>query len=898
PKRKPRRRGPEVIQPQTKGAYNSNDAIKSHIHGVEVFKKDPKWAKSMRDLGFGSVLAFHPDGLSRGTSVFVSLSDETENKAVLKGKAASHYSFNKGTSTMNYPSSIMGYVALLRQTHMDAEWYAESGNKSFYDESLEAWNSQQDLPQIFDTRGKLNFMRADKLGDEFNKQFIIKGSGDEYQNLDWIKTSNAPIILPLNFPKAYDVSDAYDAMQVSLAQMKHWELAPTNPSALFKAGMTVALTTDGLRNKKEFMSNLKKAIKYGLGEEDAMKALTITPAQLLKVDDRLGSLEEGKLANFVVASGSPFANGTKIYQNWIQGKKYEVNPMPQDEISGNYELKIDDQRYKLSIMGSPDKPKFKVMLNDSIELKSSGSYKDDWISLSFSTDKSNKATIQLSGMKSGKNLKGEGSLGDGSWTSWEATYTSDTKAGKKKPEKKMEKVMDIGEVIYPFVSYGSTTLAETEEILFKNATVWTNESQGIVEGMDVLVKDGKIAKVGKNLKARKAREVDATGKHLSPGVIDEHSHIALSGVNDVATVSAMVRMKDAVDHESINMYRQLSGGVVAAQLLHGSANPIGGQSALVKFRWGQTPDRLLIAGADEYIKFALGENVKRSRSSNSIRYPQTRMGVEQVYMDAFTRAVEYGDAWNKYAKEGGVKPRRDLALEALLEIVNKDRFITCHSYIQSEITMLMRMAEKFGFRVNTFTHILEGYKVADKMAKHGAGGSTFADWWAYKFEVYEAIPHNPSLMTEQGVTVAVNSDNAEMARRLNQEAAKAVKYGGMSEEEALKMVTLNPAKLLHLDKRMGSIKVGKDADIVLWTDNPLSIYAKAEMTLVDGKVMYSMKKDAELRQAIQAERTRLIQKMKAEKKAGGKMQRPYGRPRHSWHCDEILDYQLEASHGH
>ncbi len=892
-------RGPEVIPPQTEGPYNANDAIKSHIDAVEVFEKDEKWAKTMRSLGFAAVLTHHPDGLARGSSALVSLADEEENELVLMARAAAHYSFSKGSSKQNYPSSIMGYMALLRQTQMDADWYEKVGHRQFYDESLEAWNQLEGLPQVFTISGKLNFMRADKIGDEFDRQYIIKGSGDEYQNLDWIKSAQAPIILPLNFPDTYDVSDPYEAIEVSLSQMKHWELAPSNPSRLEEAGIEFALTTEGYKKKSEFMKDLRKAIAHGLSEEKALKALTLTPARLIRAQDRLGSLEKGKLANFIITSDKIFEDKTKIYQNYIQGKKYLVSSMPGEDILGKYRLEVGEEAYDLEISGSPEKPKFKVMANDSTELKAKGNYEDEWLSFSFEADKESGDLVHLSGIKVGKDLKGEGSLTDGTWTSWMARFESSLD-DKSEEEDKKEAPEDLGEVIYPFMSYGSPSLSQTEDILFEDATVWTNEASGVVEGLDVLVRNGKIAKVGENLRPGKARLVNAKGKHLTPGIIDEHSHIALSGVNDVATVSSMVRMKDVVDHESINIYRQLSGGVVAAQLLHGSANPIGGQSALVKFRWGQTPDKLLIEGADEYIKFALGENVKRSRSSNSIRYPQTRMGVEQVYVDAFTRALEYEKNWKAYEAnpKANLLPRRDLALEALLEIINKERFITCHSYVQSEITMLMRVAESFGFRVNTFTHILEGYKVADKMAKHGAGGSTFADWWAYKFEVYEAMPYNPKLMTDQGVVVAVNSDNAEMARRLNQEAAKSVKYGGMSEEEALKMVTLNPAKLLHLDDRMGSIKKGKDADLVLWTDHPLSIYAKAEMTLVDGKVEYSIEKDNQLREAIKAERNRLIQKMRYEKKKGSRTQPPRGEKKHSWHCDEIIDYQVEASHGH
>ncbi|MEO1652621.1 MAG: amidohydrolase family protein, partial [Bacteroidota bacterium] len=417
---------------------------------------------------------------------------------------------------------------------------------------------------------------------------------------------------------------------------------------------------------------------------------------------------------------------------------------------------------------------------------------------------------------------------------------------------------------------------------------WTNEAEGIMEKADVLVKNGKIAQVGKGLSAGGAQVVDGSGKHLTSGVIDEHSHIALTSVNDVATVSSMVRMEDVVDPDDINIYRQLSGGVTAAQLLHGSANPVGGQSAIVKLRWGADPEEMLIKTAKPYIKFALGENVKRSRSSNSIRFPQTRMGVEQVYQDAFTEAKAYDADWKAYQKDprNKSKPRRDLALEAMAEILNGERFISCHSYVQSEINMLMKLAESFDFRVQTFTHILEGYKVADKMKAHGAGASTFSDWWAYKYEVYEAIPYGPILMHNEGVVVAINSDNAEMARRLNQEAAKAVKYGGMSEEDAWKMVTLNPAKLLQLDARMGSIKVGKDADLVLWSDNPLSIYARAEKTIIDGIVYYDLKEDAAKRKKVAEERIRLIQKMSNGKAAAAEAP-PFRGPR-NFHCDDMI----------
>ena len=401
---------------------------------------------------------------------------------------------------------------------------------------------------------------------------------------------------------------------------------------------------------------------------------------------------------------------------------------------------------------------------------------------------------------------------------------------------------------------------------------------------DVLVRDGKIAAIGQNLNARGARVVDATGKHLTAGIIDEHSHIAALAINEAGhNSSAEVTIEDVVDPEDIDIYRNLAGGVTSIQILHGSANPIGGRSAIIKLKWGESADNMIYDNTPKFIKFALGENVKQSNWQSFSRFPQTRMGVEQLYMNYFSRAKEY-DA----KKKSGANIRYDEELEVLAEILNGERFISCHSYVQSEINMLMKVAEKFDFRVNTFTHILEGYKVADKMAAHGVGGSTFSDWWAYKYEVNDAIPYNAAIMAREGVVVAINSDDGEMSRRLNQEAAKTVKYGGMSEEEAWKMVTLNPAKLLHIDDRVGSIKVGKDADLVLWTDNPLSVYAKAEQTYIEGALFFDLTKDASMRAAIQQERNELI-KMMLDDKGGnnGAKRRPGSRPKQRFTCETL-----------
>jgi imidazolonepropionase-like amidohydrolase len=486
------------------------------------------------------------------------------------------------------------------------------------------------------------------------------------------------------------------------------------------------------------------------------------------------------------------------------------------------------------------------------------------------------------------------------WNAAPISFSSKTDV--KTPEKaeKSEKIgpsvkTPLGDVTYPFMAFGNKELPKATTVLFKNATVWTNETEGILSNSDVLISNGKIILIGKNLPAPKdATTVDATGKYLTAGIIDEHSHIAMSrGTNEgTQSCTSEVRVGDIINSDDINIYRQLAGGVTSSHILHGSANAIGGQTQLIKLRWGMEPEKMKYEGWQGYIKFALGENVKQSNwdipDNQRIRFPQTRMGVEQVYEDHFTRAKEY-----LLAKNSGKPYRRDLELDALGEILEGKRHITCHSYVQSEITMLIRVADRYGFKVNTFTHILEGYKVADKMAKHGAAGAGFADWWAYKMEVYEAIPQGAKMMQDAGVLSSINSDDAEMARRLNQEAAKTIMYSGNDEVSAWKMVTLNPAKTLRVADKVGSLKVGKDADVVLWSDNPLSIYAKAEQTYVDGVKYFDRTDDVKAQAEVRKERARLIQKLLSSKKGGAPTQPAVSRPQRGAECEDVFDFMKD-----
>ncbi|MEO6187369.1 MAG: amidohydrolase family protein [Ginsengibacter sp.] len=943
------------ITSNTKGAFGWNQAMKPEVNASELFSVNDKDAKMLRDAGFGAVLTHQHDGISRGTGAFVTLASLPDNFVMIKPKASAQFSFSRGTSTQSYPSSLMGVIALLRQTYLDAQWYKNNPVEEGKNLSLAAWNNFQSLPQIFEANDKWACLRADRIGNEFGVKYIIKAGGNEYQRIDEIAATKATYIVPLDFPKGMDVDDPNDARYIALADMKNWEMASENPAAFEKANINFCLTADGLKDAKTFWANLRKAIDAGLSEKAALNALTKNPAMAINAYDETGSLEVGKLANFFITNKPVFEDKAVILQNWVQGEKYGIKESDWNTVSASYKLALasangSTTNYTLDVKSANSA---KVIGNDTLNAKFS--FNGKMVQLTFSPvatpqkkmgdkkegiakedevkkpalsakqvdslaklDKKgddqipdnqrkkamllagktnvmpggdNKPNIRLSGVATGDTWQGNGVDTSGNMLTWTATLIKETPA-KNEPAKKPETNIE-GKVTYPFGSYGWDAMPKQQDLLIKNATVWTSEKDGVLPNTDVMVKNGKIAAIGKNLNAGSAKVIDGSGMHLTPGIIDVHSHIAVFSINEGGqSVTSEVRIGDNLNPEDINIYRQLSGGVTTAQILHGSANAIGGQSQLIKLRWGVDDEGLKFKGAAPFIKFALGENVKRTTSRNNNRFPDTRMGVEEVLMDAFTRASDYQKAMKAYdnrGKNSTMAPvRRDLELDALVEIMNGKRFITSHSYVQSEIVAAMRVAEKFGFRYNTFTHILEGYKVADKMKKHGANASTFSDWFNYKMEVVDAIPQNASIMHKVGLNVAINSDDAEMARRLNQEAAKSMKYG-ISEEDALKFVTINPATMLHVQEQTGSIKVGKDADLVLWNNNPLSIYAVAQKTIVDGIIYFDREHDLQLRKNIQKERNRLIQKLTGEKKSGASMAPPFASEQILLDCDEHGD---------
>lgn len=902
------------------GDYYWNESIHPEISAIEGFNFKDSRLVDLQKQGFGFVVPHQADGIVRGSAPLISLGDLSTNLATLSLESAMFFSFQKGVSQQSYPSSLMGSMALLRQSLYDLKYFKFHPDSDLGKLSMEAWRQKEIYPAFFKVSDKWDIQRAQNISNEFKYPFIYITQGDEYAIKEDLMKLNARLVVPIKFPLAFDVSDPYVAKNVNLGDLKHWELAPYNFKLLSETGIPCAITSHGL-STNDFWPSLRKLISKGTQPNQILAALTTIPASYLNKDSILGTLERGKWASFGVYSNDPLHYESVLVESWNLGKKEVINSINEINILGMYSLNIKSNRFELNITGSAKKPtakivefkdiwdkKLKVFKKDSVVIAGSFVQTNQDVTLQFSLPSAPNEMYLLHGKVSSNGSVWEGDITypDGSWGQWSAIRRFKVKDTTKAIVIEKEALPSSW---YPNMAYGSVQPLGPTHVVFEEVTIWTNENAGIISKGYVVVQNGKITYVGEKKPPYPTGAIVYRGEnlHLTSGIIDEHSHIAISrGVNEGGqVVSAEVSIGDVVYPEDISIYRQLAGGVTAAQLLHGSANVIGGQSALIKLKWGLSPEKMKIENAPGFIKCALGENVKQSNwgDRSVVRFPQTRMGVEQVFYDAFYRAKAYKKEWDSIASlipnvPPNKMPRVDLELETLNEILDGSRFITCHSYVQSEINMLMKVADSMGFKINTFTHILEGYKVADKMKEHGVGGSTFSDWWAYKFEVNEAIPYNAALMQKQGVVVAINSDDAEMGRRLNQEAAKTIKYGGLSEVEAWKTVTLNPAILLHLDHRMGSVKVGKDADLVLWTTNPLSIEAKASVTMIEGVVYYSIAEDEKLQNQNRIEKMRLISKMLSKDIQEEPKQPFFKRKKKHFHCDTLGEEASDSENLH
>jgi N-acetylglucosamine-6-phosphate deacetylase len=836
----------------------------------------------------------------------------------------------------SYPNSPMGAVALLRQTLADSDWYTRAWAAYNNKPELRRPVRNDDLARIAADRSGGQFivdapnermaLRAERIANEFSLNIVLRGSGREYRDLQAIADSGRTVLVPVDFPDAPDVASEASADDVSLVELLHWHFAPENPAQLAAAGVTFCLTSDGLDDPKAFLKNIRTAVDRGLSSDAALAALTTTPAQWLGIDHFAGRLRSGSLANLVITDGELFDKDTKVLETWVAGKRFEhesaAAPKP-DPLLGTWELAIkvdeDSMPVRLSLKRSkkkwsgkitaepatsrPDPKDEQESSEESVDGKPTSSDLNKvaravdrltaWTDLSqidpsFPAGPS-RLTLVTVGDADHMTVFSSLTFPDGETQNMDLRRVPATESASQKNDEAeeveeepdqnaapdpLDNLLDEIVVNHPLGGFGVVEpIRAVPSALFRGATVWTCAAAGVLEDADVLVVEGKIHSIGHSLSPPSdCRIIDARGKHISPGLIDCHSHMATDGgVNESGqVVTAEVRVGDFVDNSDINIYRQLAGGLTMANILHGSANPIGGQNQVIKLRWGDGMEAMKMASAPAGIKFALGENVKRSnRMETQTRYPSSRMGVEQLFRDRFLSAKAYAEQhrrWRMGARDG-LPPRRDLELETLAEILQHERWIHCHSYRQDEIIALLDLLDEFDVTIGTLQHILEGYKVADRMLQHGAMASAFSDWWAYKFEVYDAIPDNGAIMHDVGIVVSFNSDSTELARHLNTEAAKAVKYGGVPPEQALKFVTLNPAKQLRIDDRVGSLEPGKDADVVVWSGPPLSTLSRCEQTWVDGRPMFSLHQDRQWRARDARWRSLLIAKILDKKAA-------------------------------
>ena len=830
---------------------------------------------SLHSLGFLYGLLTPNSGIFRGYGNLVSLTDYPE-KLTSDVFETQHLAMEHGGwDDDDYPNSLLGSIALIRQTFYDSQWYKDAWsifNKHpnlniipDIDDALSSISEEiaNNTPFVFHIKQEKQIERVANITKEFSLNPWMIGTGYEYRNINLFNTFKPFIILPLDLPGKPNVSTKASELNVDLRELKHWDQAPYNPIVMINNGIEFSITSH-LLSKNDFKNNLNKVIEFGLESKDALAALTTIPAKRLQVDHIIGTLDKGKVGNLFISDRDYFDVNSNIISVWVNGLEHEIAPQSDIDVRGYWVL--DGGFDTLKISGKNSNSIKAKMVSDTTIINLEG-FEYSYPSIHFYYSDVNNSIQRFSGNIFEGKIYGENT--DVSGISYKKIYSLSDKYQKKNEFENEVNVSEQLDVFYPEGAYGFLKIPMQQKgtVLIQNATVWTSSRKGILNDCDVLIKDGIFSKISKDIRPPKnAILINGRGKHITAGIIDCHSHTALSAVNEGSqAITSEVRIKDVINPYDIAIYRELAGGLTTANLLHGSANPIGGQNAVIKLKWGNSASAMIFPDAKEGIKFALGENVKQSNWGDDYtdRYPQTRMGVDQIMRDAFNTALDYEVSlknYNKGNKKKTIPIRRDLELEALLEIINGDRLIHCHSYRQDEILNLIRIAEDFGFTIGTFQHVLEGYKVAEAMKQHGAGASTFSDWWAYKFEVYDAIPYNGDIMHKVGVNVSFNSDSNELARRMNLEAAKAMRYGDLSESEAIKLVTINPAQQLHIDDRVGSIEVGKDADFVIWNGNPLSAYTICEQTWIEGIQYFDLDTDLKYRKRDADLRSKLINK--------------------------------------
>ena len=815
-------------------------------------KLDDDAMEARRKQGFTAVLAAPGGSIATGQSALVTTTGLPRRESILASPTALHIAVkppseaagngegggNRGGGAFaGYPTSLMGAVAHLRQAMLDSDYDGASrkyyrdhgGPRPASDPCLEALAEARYkvFPTWWEADSRDEIHRALDLASEFGTTATIVGGREADRVLDRLKTGKIAVVLRVNYPdepkvpseekyRETDILERADPLRILENRKAKWDERVEAPAKLADGDVPFAFSSDGLDSVDKFHAQVRKAIEHGLEADRAVAALTSKAAEIAGLSDRLGTIEPGKLGHLTILSAPYGDKKAKVRYVFADGLKFDYTEKPKDKAKDKDEDKDKDDEAENDEESKGDKP-------DADEAKSKPDDDPD---------------------------KEAGDEGETEPKPETEDRPDDPKPDELSQEDKPPET--------PFVDVASELDEDREpsihtggNVLIKDAKILTVGPAGTIEKGSILVKDGKIAAIGADVEAPDGVIViDGAGLVAMPGIIDTHSHMAISGgVNEMSlSIVPEVRVADVVDGDDGTIYRALAGGTTAARLLHGSANAIGGQDAIIKLKPG-LPARELILKDDrrpQGVKFALGENVTRRPD----RFPNTRMGVEATIERAFLEGRAYAERRKEYeeaeAEEEPMPPfRRDLRLEALARILDGSIKIHSHCYRSDEILMLLRLAERFGVRVQSLQHVLEGYKVAAEIAEHGASASTFSDWWAYKIEAYDAIPYNAALLTEAGARVCIKSDSEELVRHLYLEAAKMVRYGSVPEAKALEMITLNPALELGLDHRMGSLEVGKDADIALFNAHPFDSFARCELALIDGEVRFQRDKKAE-----------------------------------------------------
>lgn len=855
------------------GPTHWNPQVRAYFSTSSDLQDDPDRRSALRSLGFGTALAVPRLGIFRGQAAVIDLGDGNIRQRIVRPDLIQSVSFSRNAELGgSYPNSPMGAIALIRQTLLDADWYQQawaayeaSGRAFLPPETSEALGTLEAAasgrqPMLFETTREEEYMRAQAIADEFGIEHWIRGSGHEYKILDIIRLANTSLVLPIDFPDAPGVASPEAAIDVTLAELRHWYIAPENPGRLAAAGVEFAITADGLASEVDFLPNLQAAVSRGLSEEDALAALTTIPARMLGIDQTHGTITEGRVANLVVANGDIFDDG-EIRDVWVEGDRYGVLIPPRVDPRGTWALMDEEgQEAILEFRGTLNRLRGSIELEGTeIDLESvSARTEAGRVWVSFATeDLGFEGIAQLSGSINENTFFGSDMFPDGTTRSWQGERVQGFEEEEASPPARDVPDLELPD-IRPAMAFGRESMPEQpESLVVRDATIWTQGPQGYVEEADLLVQRGKVVQVGTDLDVPGGTiEVDARGKHVTPGLIDPHIHSGTHGVNESGSaIVPEVRMGDVVTHNNIWTYRQLAGGLTTAHVKHGSANPIGGQNVYVKMRWGGLPTELMIDNPPRTVKFALGENPRRREG----RYPDTRMGTYQIIRDHFMAAKDYEAQWIEWQQTGeGLPPRHDLRMEAILDILDEEILISSHGYRQDEFLALIRLAEEFDFRVHTLQHAVEAYKIAPELASGGVAAAVWSDWSSFKIEAYDATTYNARILLEAGVITSLHSDDSPISSRMNWEAGKLLRTG-VSEEDALATVTINAAQVLKIDERLGSLEAGKDADFVIWNGHPLSQFTRAEQTWVDGQRFFSLEEDQVLRQQVQSEKAQLIQ---------------------------------------